>query len=667
MKTKTPNIMARRIPIVPLLMLLFMATTAVHAATGVYRIYPVPQQQTADGGGTVKTTAAATLIAGKGCDSYTLDRAKEVLTENGITPVLGKKAVKGRMTVMLGINGSGDAADKEAARLGMDRAVFKQPKYDRHALIVGSGSEGNALIVIVGEHTDAVFCGLASLEQMLEQSKQGLQKVKIYDYADTQYRGVIEGYYGVPYSKEVTEDLFRFMARYKMNTYMYGAKSDPYHSRYWDKPYPTTITDQQKEIGYLSQDMLCSMTDAAHRSKVNFIWAIHPGQAFTDAKQTDVLDHIMDKFADMYRLGVRQFGVFVDDVGVPDDEATLRLGADRLTELQQRIDKKWNTRKASAADTVKPLHYVPQLYAYSWTREDKAARFFKMLSTTPAKVNIYITGRAVWTVPNTTDPQKVSSWLGRDVAWWWNYPCNDNDMDKLFMLDTYRNFDDEQHIDRNATLDPALRGVKTLISNPMQQGEASKVALFSIGDYAWNRKAFDNESSWMASLRAVFGKRWRAALRLLPNISTYDRSTRLSELIRMYKANPGCKQQAAQLTAALQELSASADTLAQLGGSACESDRLLWHEMQPFARKVGDMCRYAEVMVGALSGSTATGLDEAVKGAKNIDADAQYKFNVLNGMGAGIKLSQREANPSDKVLRPFLDWLVERVNAQAQK
>jgi hyaluronoglucosaminidase len=105
---------------------------------------------------------------------------------------------------------------------------------------------------------------------MLEAQKGSLRKVRIYDYANTQYRGVIEGYYGVPYSKEVTEDLFRFMARYKMNTYMYGAKSDPYHSRYWEKPYPTSITQKEKELGYLSQDMLRSMTDVAHQCKVNF-------------------------------------------------------------------------------------------------------------------------------------------------------------------------------------------------------------------------------------------------------------------------------------------------------------------------------------------------------------------------------------------------------------
>ena len=658
MKIKSLKLKAPARLVLCLLFLFFLTAGALAHNTGsAYDIWPVPQQQVVEDG-TVPTTAEATLIVGRGCDVYTVNRAKSVLSEHGITPVVGKKAVDGRMTVVLGINGSGDAADKAAASFHLDRSVFAQPKYDRHAIAVVGGKGGKAEVVILGEHTDAVFCGLASLEQMLDADKDQLRKVRIYDYADTQYRGVIEGYYGVPYSKEVTEDLFRFMARYKMNTYMYGAKSDPYHSRYWDKPYPTTITAKERELGYLSQDMLRSMTDVAHQCKVNFIWAIHPGQAFTDPEKTDVLDRIMAKFADMHRLGVRQFGVFVDDVGVPDDAASLKLGADRLTRLQQLIDEKWNTRRALPADTVKPLHYVPQLYAYSWVDEAKAKTFFQSLSSTPSKVNIYITGRAIWTVPNSEDPAKVSSWLGREVAWWWNYPCNDNDMDKLFMLDSYRNFADEAHIDRNATMDPDLRGVKTLISNPMQQGAASKVALFGVGDYGWNRHAFDNDRSWMAALHVVFGNLWPQAFRLMSNISTYDRSSRLSDCIRAYKANPACKCSAEALLQELNSLTAAADSLSALEHSANESDRLLWTDIQPFVSKVGDMCRYAAQMVEALSkGQNASDVREKVR---NMDNESKYKFNVLNGMGEDIQLSQREANPSAKVLRPFLDWLERR-------
>lgn len=47
-----------------------------------------------------------------------------------------------------------------------------------------------------------------------------------------------------------------------------------------------------------------------------------------------------------------------------------------------------------------------------------------------------------------------------------------------------------------------------------------------------------------------------------------------------------------------------------------------------------------------------------------MDSEKNYKFNVLNGMGEDIELSQRMANPSAKVLRPFLDWLDAQLDKQ---
>ncbi len=631
--------------------LCLLASIAV--ADNVYDIHPVPQTQV-QLQGVASLTGQVNIVAGRGIDSYTLDRAKEVLSEHGITPVIARKAVKGQHTLYLGINGSGDLADREGKRISLQRDVFTQKGYDRHALTVrqnGTASE----VVIIGESTDAVFCGLASLEQMLDQTKDGnLACVDIYDYADTQYRGVIEGYYGVPYSAEVTADLFRFMARYKMNTYMYGAKSDPYHSQYWDKAYPTTITKEQQEVGMLTEGMMRQLTDAAHKTKVNFIWAIHPGNAFTDKDQPDVLDRIMSKLRLMHNLGVRQFGVFVDDVGVPSDSAMLALNAERLTGLQQMIDREWNGPKAQPADTVKPLHFVPQLYAYSWVKREQGERFFRSLSNTPAKVCIYITGRAVWTVPNSEDPELVSSWLGRDVAWWWNYPCNDNDMDKIFPLDMYRNFDDEAHIDRNATLDPDIKGVNTLISNPMQQGEISKISLYSIADYAWHRKAFDNNSSWMASLRDIFGQYADNAFRLLPVVRHYDTNTALADCIRLWKANP-TDATTSSLLKQLQDLQADAKAMGQLATSANESDRLMWTELQPYVEKVADMCHIAYTLVNPKS--TDAERQQACQEANAMDKNEKYQFSILNGMGNDISLSKREAEPAAKVLRPFVKEL----------
>ncbi len=44
-----------------------------------------------------------------------------------------------------------------------------------------------------------------------------------------QTRGVIEGFYGPPWSHQDRLDVLRFMGREGLNTYIYAPKDDPYH------------------------------------------------------------------------------------------------------------------------------------------------------------------------------------------------------------------------------------------------------------------------------------------------------------------------------------------------------------------------------------------------------------------------------------------------------
>ena len=109
--------------------------SAVAVAGNVYDIRPVPQQQERTDG-SARLSGSVTVVAGPAIDAYTLDRAKEVLTEHGLTPVVARKATKGAATLYLGVNATGDAADRAAKRLGLKRDVFNQKGYDRHALAV---------------------------------------------------------------------------------------------------------------------------------------------------------------------------------------------------------------------------------------------------------------------------------------------------------------------------------------------------------------------------------------------------------------------------------------------------------------------------------------------------------------------------------------------------
>ncbi|MBR5029607.1 MAG: beta-N-acetylglucosaminidase domain-containing protein [Muribaculaceae bacterium] len=629
------------------LILLFAMCSALMAASEPYTIYPIPHEQVVDNTVEATFTGRVNIIAEQGIDEATYTRAQQVLTEHGVTVRRSNDIISNETNLLLGINGSGGFADRRATLLGLNREVFIKNKYDRHILSL-TAINGVAQVVILGENTDAVFCGLASLEQMLDCGTTNLPCVTIYDYADIKNRGIIEGYYGVPYTAEVTKDLFRFMARYKMNTYMYGAKSDPYHSRYWGDPYPVTITEEQQRIGYLTQDMMREITSVAHETKVNFIWAIHPGNAFANGEDPQVLDKIMAKFESMHQLGVRQFGVFVDDVGVPSDPAIMKLCADNLTALQNRIDVRWNHAGAVAADMVEPLHYVPQLYAHGWVSDERAQEFYESLSGTPSKINIYITGRNVWSVPNNEDLARVSGWLGREVSWWWNYPCNDQDPTKLFIMDTYSNFRDETHIDNLSHIEKHLKGLNTLIINPMQQGELSKVALFSVADYSWNNAAFDNYESWEAAIPAVVGKEYAKAFKkLTPYLRYYDDDAIAYKINNFQASVKRGKPSPNALLAELREVHDACQIIKLMAHSANESYRLLYNDVRPWLLKLETMV--AEAM-SRLEGDDVPAVD--------YNGNPDFQFETLGGMGEHISLKVLTAEPSNKCLMSLLnEWL----------
>jgi len=643
-----------------------------------YSIYPVPkmvlQEDPEKSEGTFTVNSTINIIAESGIDEVTINRARQILKEKGFKVERSSRMSEKGTNLILGINSSGEYASQLLDAWVHEFDIFsKDDAFNKYVLMVfqrrmtGMKNQEDLFkpeakehqIGIIGENTDAVFCALATLEQMLEQGING--GVVIYDYADVKHRGVIEGYYGVPYSAEVTKELFRFMARNKLNTYMYGAKSDPYHSRYWSEPYPVAITPEQERVGYLTQDMMKDITAAARECKVDFIWAIHPGKAFADPQNKDIIRQIMGKFESMYKLGVRQFGVFVDDVGVPSDPSILKLCADNLTALQKAIDEKWNKEGTPAEDKVKPLHYVPQLYAYSWVSDDKAKTFFESLRPVPDKVNIYITGANVWSVPNNGDIQKVYGWLGKGTSWWWNYLCNDQDMTKLFIADMQTNFRDESHIFSTSRI-PADITLKTLIVNPMQQGMLSRIGLFSTADYSWNTAAFNSVRSWEAAVRSVgssalLGDITEDLFNIIPALRYYDNDefeyliTRYKQSVERGKPAPGA------LIAELKKVNASCSKIEKtLVLSSKQSDALLYSDLRPWLLKLKAMTAEAIYLLGKKHPEYAD-KDSNNAVPRDYENDPDFRFEILGGMGEHIKMAERTAEPSAKCLLPFIYWL----------
>jgi len=624
------------------LLFLILCSNAVYSES--YSIYPVPQSlQMREGSLTLSKTV--NIVFDKQIDDITRRRAVQVLSEAGYVCRLTKRAQPKGCNVCLSV----------------DAKCEKPGKFDCHTIQVDS--EG---IRIVGQHTNAVFFGLASLEQLFEQSQQGtLAYVSIEDYADQKNRGVVEGYYGFPYSVPVKKDLLRYMMRYKMNTYMYGGKSDPFHSQFWQQPYPETITAEEERNGWMTQNQIRDIAQVSAETKVNFIWAIHPGNNFIESET--VIDDIMNKFDKMHQLGIRQFALFVDDVSIPETTEEMELTAHRVTALQMAMEERWNHAKALAKDTVRPLHFVPQIYCSGFASSaEQRQNFMKAIGKTPEHITVYTTGQWVWTVPNCQHTENIREEFGREMAWWWNYPCNDNADGRIYPMDMYSNFVDMPAVKNESTLPTMLNNNIGIVANPMQQGEVSKTPLFSVADYAWNSGAFDAEKSWMASFASITKDiEVQQAYRFLADYLRWNEPKALGKLIADYKHATdnhfGAKSD--KLRTLLAEIIANCETMQRLKSSSLESDRLLYGDLSPWLLKLKADCHAAISLmdeVDALVAGKEVKESASTRILKDLDQNTDYTAVALEGMGDGITTSERQAQVSQLYLEPFIDYLARK-------
>lgn len=635
-------------------------------AQSAYTIYPVPQQVT-NAMGNVSLSATINIVAETPIDQTTRQRAEAIFTHAGKSVVFSENAVAGQTNLLLGVHQSGGVATQFIEVQSINKEVFaRTAKYDKHLISIRQ-VDGKDYIVIVGENTDAVFHGLASIEQMLETHPTTLPAVDIQDFADQKIRGLVEGYYGYPYSIAVKKDLMKFMMRMKMNTYLYGAKSDPYHSLYWRDAYPTSITPQQEKEGWLTQDMIKDLSSVSANTKVNFIWAIHPAAASAvnfssqSTAETGVTD-VARKLEMMYQLGVRQFAVFVDDAG--QNISHRHNYAHFFTKLQQRLDATYNTVGKAATDTVKPLHVVPHVYTLTWVGESDRNQYFEALSHTPSKIVYYTTGWGVWSVPNSRDLQTMKTILGREVAWWWNYPCNDNADSRIYTCDTYTNFGDAPSIDSNAKLPAELQNGLGVVSNPMQQGEVSKIALFSVANYAWNNAKFNNYTSWQATINHLFAPEKRAAIKTFLEHARHNNSASFEYVINAYKrAFQNTTVNTTTLEKRLTDIITSCEVVRSLENSDNESDRLFFQDVKPWLAKLETMATVAKELVAVRKSSEPSDTWSVylrnLKKVNTLDTSEVYKAYALEGHGTGISVSVRPATPSHQHLEPFVRFMAE--------
>lgn len=325
-------------------------------------------------------------------------------------------------------------------------------------------------ITITGYDERGAFYGIQTLRQIIESpvaSKGTLPCLAISDYPDLPYRGVVEGFYGTPWSHEVRMSLIDIYGKYKMNAYLYGPKDDPYHScPNWRLPYPEKEAQNIKEL-----------IAACNRNRVDFVWAIHPGQ---DIKWNEEdYQNLLNKCTWMYNLGVRSFAVFFDDIS---GEGTNPV---KQTELLNRLTKDF----VEAKGDISSLTVCPTDYSKLWANPTPQGSLAIYGETLNPAIEVFWTGDVVCSDLTKETMDWVNSRIKRPAYYWWNFPVTDYARHILMQGPVY-----------GLSTQLSNKDLCGIVSNPMEHGEASKLALYGVADYSWNIAAYNPIDNWERAL-----------------------------------------------------------------------------------------------------------------------------------------------------------------------
>lgn len=327
-------------------------------------------------------------------------------------------------------------------------------------------------VTIIGRDARGVFYGIQTLNQLLENPgmDKALPELTINDYPTLPKRGVVEGFYGNPWSHQVRLSLIDFYGRHKMNTYFYAPKDDPYHSSpNWRLPYPEKEAQNIRELA-----------EASRRNHVDFVWAIHPGK---DIKWNEEdYQNLVNKFQMMYDLGVRSFAIFFDDI---EGEGT---NPTRQTELMNRLNEDF----IKTHPDVSSLVACPTDYSRMWANPTEKGALATWGRQLDPSVEVMNTGDFVCSDLTRESQEFFSNLTRRPGYYWWNWPVTDYARRYLLQGPAYG-------LDTTLTADD----ICAIVSNPMEHGEASKLALYGVADYAWNTPEYNAIDNWERGLREL--------------------------------------------------------------------------------------------------------------------------------------------------------------------
>jgi hyaluronoglucosaminidase len=289
-------------------------------------------------------------------------------------------------------------------------------------------------------------------------------------------RGVIEGFYGNPWTHSQRLAIIDELGERGMNAFMYSPKDDLLLREDWREPYDGAALQRLNEL-----------VGRCSSAGLDFTWCISPGLSIRYSDSTDVAA-LASKMQSVVDLGITHLGLFLDDIPDrlqhPEDQAAFgSLEAAHIALVN-------GIHAALPGETQ--LLICPTEYWGSGAETSLAT----LGDGLQPGIDLFWTGRAICSSTlDLVDAETFKHTAGRPPTYWDNYPVNDVAMGY------------ELHIGPYKGRDPLLwRASKGVVANAMELFEASRIPLATIADYLRDPEAYDPEASWQRAMRDVVGE-----------------------------------------------------------------------------------------------------------------------------------------------------------------
>ena len=292
--------------------------------------------------------------------------------------------------------------------------------------------------------------------------------------------GVIEGFYGQPWSQAERFELFDWMGRWGLNTYLYAPKDDLKHRVLWREPYSA---DETEKLGQLLR--------ACKEPHIRFIYALSPGLDIRCSDDAE-LGRLKKRFGQMMTLGCHDFCLLFDDIpGSMNADDMKRWGSLALAQCHvTNVLFKWTQECCPGGRFL----FCPTAYCGRMAKRNLGGEAY--LATVGREllpeIDIFWTGPEIVSQEITVDHvRELTTTLRRKPIIWDNLHANDYDGRRFFC---------GPYTGRSSQL---LSAVSGLMSNPNNEFPLNYVPIRTLAEFVRcpQTERWDSRKAWLSAMR----------------------------------------------------------------------------------------------------------------------------------------------------------------------